>query len=282
MDLLREYDFDALPLIDREYDDPHIRNEVNKLITDEMRNFQPPDYLTYLPYPTLEFKSSKLLLNEMNRLQSGGESSEGKIDGKRYMVDPPEDALANDPQAWRTAVSNAKAQISHQANRVMNAEVAMEYAAPQWLQHNSALQQLKDSYQAKTDAVQGEIRSINRARQLMQEQAYPEIQKLKMKANSSLQNKFLCQQSYHQLAGNIVQHSKARGDKSIKVGDISVGELGSIDAVAAAIEKVKEQRSTIIDEHDAAHNSTVRAYEAVNVSEGDTEARVSKKPRIKE
>jgi hypothetical protein len=70
MDLLREYDFDCLPLIDRvrqrsfsgflrtslsincisfqEFDNPVIQSAVHAVIAAEMRSFAPADYLAYL------------------------------------------------------------------------------------------------------------------------------------------------------------------------------------------------------------------------------------------
>lgn len=82
MDLLREYDFDCLPLIDRvswivicklavfenyqlffsqEYDNPVVQGIVHSMIATEMRSFAPGDYLAYLPKPELKFENSSAL-----------------------------------------------------------------------------------------------------------------------------------------------------------------------------------------------------------------------------
>ena len=61
MNLLREYDFDCLPLLDREFDHPAVQNAVHALIAAEMRTFTPANYLSYLPYPTLSFANSSAL-----------------------------------------------------------------------------------------------------------------------------------------------------------------------------------------------------------------------------
>lgn len=41
----------------QEYDSPEVRDVVHGLIVAEMRSFAPADYLAYLPYPELNFKS---------------------------------------------------------------------------------------------------------------------------------------------------------------------------------------------------------------------------------
>lgn len=279
MDLLREYDFDALPLIDREYDHPEIREAVNDLITNEMRTFTPPDYLAYLPYPSVKFDKSSLLQSELQRVQSSGEASRLKIDTKRYMVEPPESGLENDAQAWKAAVSNAKAQLGQQSNRLLNAEVTLEYAAPMWLQHNAMLQQLNERVSSSTDELQKEIRSINRARQQMQEEIYPELQKLRYKASTALQKKYLCQQAYHQVAQQIIDSSSSNhknsnsssSSSSVPIG-VDVQSLTSEEAIAAAMQALKEQREAVVDMHDASHNSTVREYQIINTSDSSATA----------
>lgn len=54
MDLLREYDFEALPYVDKEYDIPAASNLVNSMILKEMQSFTSLGdvYLQHLPYPS--------------------------------------------------------------------------------------------------------------------------------------------------------------------------------------------------------------------------------------
>ena len=67
---IRDYEFDALPYIDKDYEDPHIRAAVQSIIVAEMRKFTPRDYLANYPLPQLRFESpllkvEPLFLNEI-------------------------------------------------------------------------------------------------------------------------------------------------------------------------------------------------------------------------
>ena len=58
MELLKEYDFDALPYIDKEYDNPLVQDAVHQLISNEMRAFVPRNYISHLPYPKVRVVQS--------------------------------------------------------------------------------------------------------------------------------------------------------------------------------------------------------------------------------
>lgn len=53
MDFIREYDFDALPYLDQEYNEPGMKSVVDGLVAQEMLSFTPKDYLGGIPYPKL-------------------------------------------------------------------------------------------------------------------------------------------------------------------------------------------------------------------------------------
>lgn len=89
MNLLLEYDFDALPYLDNEYDHPEMQNLVHQLIAAEMRTFTPrSDYISHLPYPksTLE-KRSPILQHEMERMER--KIPMQQLDFSRYNADKP-------------------------------------------------------------------------------------------------------------------------------------------------------------------------------------------------
>jgi hypothetical protein len=82
MNILREYDFECLPLIDRQFDQPAVQAAVHGVIAAEMRSFAPSDYLAYLPYPELKFANSAALQGEMARMGKG--QSSVPLDMSRY------------------------------------------------------------------------------------------------------------------------------------------------------------------------------------------------------
>jgi hypothetical protein len=60
----------------------------------------------------------------------------------------------------------------------MNAEVAVSYLSAVWLQNNTTTEQLTRKYIAESEALNTEIREINKARQVLQTKTYPELSKL--------------------------------------------------------------------------------------------------------
>ena len=135
----------------------------------------------------------------MARLEAAPSSSSAKLNMDRYTADRPEAKQEKVEEAWRRSISNAKAQICHQENRVMNAELAEGGMGSLWLQQNAVLEQVTKSYTAQTDATQRQIREVNKARQAMQTKAFPELTKLVQKRDAALGRKLMCQQAYETL-----------------------------------------------------------------------------------
>lgn len=105
---------DALSYIDKDYDDPQMKQVVHSLIEEEMAAFEPPDYLADKPTPTTKFRSP-LLEAEWARVQA--DEVMEPMDTSRYDLQPPQGAAAEDEGAWKRAVDNVRAQTEHQHNR---------------------------------------------------------------------------------------------------------------------------------------------------------------------
>mmetsp|Transcript_20042 Transcript_20042/g.33543 ORF Transcript_20042/g.33543 Transcript_20042/m.33543 type:complete len:260 (+) Transcript_20042:106-885(+) len=257
MDLLREYDFECLPLIDRQFDDPKIQSIVHELIGAEMRNFVPGDYLAYLPYPELKFANSTALQEEMERRERGesiaslAASGVGRgLDMSKYNVEAPRGRYENDTQAWRDSNRNARIQIEQQNNRLMNAEIAehQNNLGKLYLTQNKFLEQQQKHYVTETEFLGRHIRDLNKQRLTLQEEGYPTLSKLQARNENALKRKLQCLQATEQLQGRLRQ---AGCENAIEV-----------------IQQRKEEAATalLMDRNDAAHNDTVRAYETVNTS----------------
>ena len=181
MNLLQEYDFDALPYLDREYDDPEQQRRVHELIAEEMRTFSPRDYLSTLPSFSL---SSPLLASELSRVEKGVPME--KRDFLNCAVDPPQGALQKDVQAWRKAVMNAKIQYEHQKNRLMNLELLEEHGGSLWLQHNDAVDGMQRQVDGRVQGVKRKSDEINYQRKRDQEKAMPSIINMTTKRDQTL------------------------------------------------------------------------------------------------
>lgn len=107
---------DALSYIDKDYDDPRMKQVVHSLIEEEMAAFEPPDYLEDKPAPKMRFPSP-LLKAEWARVRAG--KAMDTMDTSRYELQPPQGAAAEDETAWRRALNNARAQTEHQHNRYL-------------------------------------------------------------------------------------------------------------------------------------------------------------------
>ena len=62
--------YDALPLLDSEYNHPVVQNAVLNLIEAEMKAFAPPkdNYLSSLPYPKLRFSNAPGFAQEYEKI----------------------------------------------------------------------------------------------------------------------------------------------------------------------------------------------------------------------
>lgn len=160
MDLLREYEFDALPYIDKEYDHPLVQEAVHKLISDEMRTFKPQNYLHHLPYPQLKHLNDSIPPQPLP-----------KIDTTRYLVEGPPPALEKDVNAWRKSINNAKSQIEHQTNNIINLELFEKNSASVWLEYNESLEGSTKYVHTLTNNLKRKIDTINAQRKVEQETA---------------------------------------------------------------------------------------------------------------
>ena len=104
---------------------------------------------------------------------------------------------------------------------------------------------------------------------------------MKHKRDSSIHKKFLCQQAFDrqvQLIIRAASASSAAAASSSSAGSgpgsgsgfgpvaETVSGLVSLEAIQEALQRKRERDNAVIDVHDAAHNSTVREYEAVTTS----------------
>lgn len=60
----------------------------------------------------------------------------------RYELPPPPAGRLGEPAAWVEAVDNSHAQLSHQATRVLNLELQLQYSTEAWRSYLNVLQAL--------------------------------------------------------------------------------------------------------------------------------------------
>ncbi len=61
------------------------------------------------------------------------------IDVARYRLDPPSLTQRNDVDVWQSVLDNARSQLEHQGNRLLNLELLIKYGPNAWRANNEAL-----------------------------------------------------------------------------------------------------------------------------------------------
>ncbi|KAJ2358316.1 hypothetical protein IWW50_002108 [Coemansia erecta] len=156
---------DSLPYIDKEYDDPTVREQVLGLIQEEMGRMSPP----LVPKGTHIFKNNAVLRKEYERVRSG--HSLPPFDTERYKLDPPDKESENDVDAWEKASNNAASQLEHQNTRIENLELLQNFGAQAWKLNNYQKECLLKSIEAATQRHKDESAHLNKARKYEQTEA---------------------------------------------------------------------------------------------------------------
>ncbi|OMJ15538.1 Pre-mRNA-splicing factor SPF27 [Smittium culicis] len=157
---------DALPYIDKEYDDPSMKSIVDKLIEDEMKNNTINPALNTHPKASV-FKSNKLLRGEYERVKNKIKME--SFDTTRYKLEQPSSKAS--VQEWTEAVNNAQAQLEHQLIRIENLELLDTYGSNSWILYNSYLEKLLDARSEILKQTKQQITDVNKARKYEQVEA---------------------------------------------------------------------------------------------------------------
>lgn len=91
---------------------------------------------------------------------------------ERYSCAPPTD---RDPDAWSKARRNVRAQLEHQANRVVNLELAESFSEHVWRRHVHDLGRLNQQVTALAQGKEREAEQINLKRKRDQAKLGPDI-----------------------------------------------------------------------------------------------------------
>jgi hypothetical protein len=188
--------YDAIPLLDTEYNHPVVQAEVLQLIEAEMHEVPKRDYLKDLPYPKLKFASSPAFQAEYEKVKSKNRESnsdtgadyrmDGRLQMSRYDVAAPTGDMEDNPQAWREAIINARAQHEHQQNRLLNLELELTHGESIWQAHSVSLEGLVRSTAAIADSMERQKNELNSARLQSQRAAMPLLGRLVGKKNETL------------------------------------------------------------------------------------------------
>lgn len=147
------------------------------MVEEECRRYRPTkNYLDHLPPLNTTAFETKMIRTEFDRIQN--HTPMESLSMKRYELPPPSAARLSDYTAWQEAVENSMAQLEHQATRVMNLELMLEYGCESWKAYLELFTALQAKAQNQLQEVKKMIQDINWQRKNTQTQVGEKLKEL--------------------------------------------------------------------------------------------------------
>lgn len=168
---------DALPYFDQGYDDAGVRETSLAMVEEECRRYRPTkNYLEHLPPINMIAFETELMVNEFERIQN--RLTMEPLSMKRYELPPPPPSKISELSAWQHSIENSMAQLEHQAVRVMNLELMLDYGCEAWKVYLEVMTSMLAKAQARLHDIKKEIQDINWQRKSKQTQAGEKLRSL--------------------------------------------------------------------------------------------------------
>ncbi|XP_056646651.1 pre-mRNA-splicing factor SPF27 [Diorhabda sublineata] len=171
---------DALPYIDQGYDEPGVREAAFAMVEEECRRYRPTkNYLEHLPPLNISSFETPIMHNEFERLQNRLPME--TLSMKRYELPPPPSGKLNEVGAWNECVDNSQAQLEHQAVRILNLELMLEYCCPAWKRYLQTLADSEKIASKKLMELRRQLQQVNWQRKSLQTKGGDQLKALEAK-----------------------------------------------------------------------------------------------------
>ncbi|MBN3291908.1 SPF27 factor, partial [Polypterus senegalus] len=204
---------DALPYFDQGYDAPGVREAAAALVEEETRRYRPTkNYLSYLPTPDFSAFETEIMRNEFERLASRQPME--LLSMKRYELPAPSSGQKNDITAWQECVNNSMAQLEHQAVRIENLELMLQYGSNAWKLYNDNLVHLIEQTQKELQRFRKQIQDLNWQRKNDQLSGGAKLRELESTWVSLVSKNYEIERAIVQLENEIYQLKQQHGDEN--------------------------------------------------------------------
>jgi hypothetical protein len=178
---LEKYNFDALPYIDREFDDPAMQQRVRKAIENEMQTFAPPKrgYIGHLKNHSMAFERAPLARVSMSFVRKGESEAlpPSLASDARSIIEPREETASE----LLACTKKLKARVQDNANTLMslNLHADANLSGPIWRDHNETWMKAAALLEADAIAKANEVQAKNKKRTTTQRKQGEKLAALK-------------------------------------------------------------------------------------------------------
>ncbi|XP_034948587.1 pre-mRNA-splicing factor SPF27 [Chelonus insularis] len=209
---------DALPYIDQGYDEPGVREAALAMVEEETRRYRPTkNYLEHLPPLNINGFETEVMKHEFERMQN--RLPMDVLSMKRYELPPPPPGKMNDLAAWNESVENSCAQLEHQATRICNLELMMDYGCEAWKSYLEIIAQLVNQAQKQIQALRKQIQEVNWQRKSMQTQGGEKLRVLEAQWVGLVSKNYEIEQACVHLEEEIHRIKMSKGE-SVEINDV--------------------------------------------------------------
>lgn len=150
------------------------------MVEEECRRYRPTkNYLENLPPLNITAFETPLMHTEFERLQNRLPME--TLSMKRYELPPPPSGKLNETSAWEQCVKNSQAQLEHQAVRILNLQLMLQYCCPAWQRYLLALTDCERIASKKLVELRQALQEVNWQRKSLQTKGGEQLKALEAK-----------------------------------------------------------------------------------------------------